>query len=337
MPQEDEVLGRIKASLDDPIGLEVAGYALFDMEASRRGNLFADEVYRLVKSPDATTVYPVAGTHQKQQPHHNEKKSCLPNHHKFRPNDVILLTLQPNGSGDYFDATTTSPLSEEAVQLEARVLNVGPTYVDIATQAGKFASTLGPAPNQDIGRGGGGGGSRHQSTQRLRVDRFFSNIPYQRMVTALKQLSQIPDRSAEKAIQDDGGGDDADDESPSNPLSRIRMDAVLSNVILSTHAFSDPESPLLRDPGVCDIDEMARHIARPPMPSSAKLAQQAMRHMLAHPKIFGQLNGPQLAAVEAALTRRLTLVQGPPGTGKLSNTSHSHVVLPIRMCFCSCT
>jgi hypothetical protein len=42
--QEDEVLGRIKASLEDPISLEKAGHALFDMYPERRGNLFGDEV-----------------------------------------------------------------------------------------------------------------------------------------------------------------------------------------------------------------------------------------------------------------------------------------------------
>ena len=29
--QEEEVLGRIKASLDNPLGYEAAGFALFDM------------------------------------------------------------------------------------------------------------------------------------------------------------------------------------------------------------------------------------------------------------------------------------------------------------------
>ena len=34
----------MKASVDDPISLENAGYAIFDMYPERRGNLFADEV-----------------------------------------------------------------------------------------------------------------------------------------------------------------------------------------------------------------------------------------------------------------------------------------------------
>ena len=307
MSQEDEVLGRIKASLDDPITLEVAGHALYDMEASRRGNLFSDEVYRLTKASDATTIYE-NNDNNKSSRKDNNTRSPLPPSHKFRPNDVILLTLQPKGSGDFFDATTTSPLSEEVTQLEARVLNVGPTYVDIATQAGKFASVLGPAPNED-------GGPR-RAAQRLRVDRFFSNVPYQRMVDALKQMSQIPDRQQQAAAGENNNNVNSEDEAKANPLARIRMDSVLSHVIVSTHALADPASPLLRDPSVCDLEELARLIARPPMPSSQKLTQQALRYMKAHPEIFRPLNGPQLAAVEAALTRRLTLIQGPPGTGK---------------------
>ena len=54
LAQEQEVLGRIKASIDDPLALEVAGHAIFDLYPERRGNLFGDEVYRLVKAPDAT-------------------------------------------------------------------------------------------------------------------------------------------------------------------------------------------------------------------------------------------------------------------------------------------
>ena len=42
--QEDEVLGRIEASLESPLALENAGHALFDLYPDRRGNIFADEV-----------------------------------------------------------------------------------------------------------------------------------------------------------------------------------------------------------------------------------------------------------------------------------------------------
>ena len=50
-------MARIKASLDDPLGYEAAGFAVFDLYPERRGNLFSDEVYRLVKAHDATTTF----------------------------------------------------------------------------------------------------------------------------------------------------------------------------------------------------------------------------------------------------------------------------------------
>ncbi len=45
--QEREVVSRLEASLDDPLSLELAGHALFDMFPERRGNLFSDEVRNL--------------------------------------------------------------------------------------------------------------------------------------------------------------------------------------------------------------------------------------------------------------------------------------------------
>ena len=38
------MLGRIEASLENPLALENAGHALFDLIPERRGNIFADEV-----------------------------------------------------------------------------------------------------------------------------------------------------------------------------------------------------------------------------------------------------------------------------------------------------
>ena len=55
--EEFEVITRIEASASDPYMLERAGHALFDIHPLRRGNLFADEVYRLEKSRDATTTF----------------------------------------------------------------------------------------------------------------------------------------------------------------------------------------------------------------------------------------------------------------------------------------
>ena len=52
------------------------------------------------------------------------------------------------------------------------------------------------------------------------------------------------------------------------------------------------------------------------MSSSVKLANQALAYIQRNPNVFRQMNGPQLAAIGAALTRKLTLIQGPPGSGK---------------------
>jgi hypothetical protein len=43
------------------------------------------------------------------------------------------------------------------------------------------------------------------------------------------------------------------------------------------------------------------------------MAKQALNHIHSNPYgLFPLFNGPQLTAIEAALTRRLTLIQGPP-------------------------
>ena len=42
--QEEEILSRIEAAADNPLALEEAGYAIFDLYPERRGNLFSDEV-----------------------------------------------------------------------------------------------------------------------------------------------------------------------------------------------------------------------------------------------------------------------------------------------------
>jgi len=77
------------------------------------------------------------------------------------------------------------PLNDEALTLEARVLNIGPTYIDIAIPRGKFEEAFGPAPN-NFGPSGKG-----DNRMRLRVDRFFSDVSYRRMVQALTQATSI--------------------------------------------------------------------------------------------------------------------------------------------------
>lgn len=302
-------MGRIKASVDDPLGLETAGYALYDLYAERRGNLFTDEVYRLTKAKDATTVYPrsnIIGDDNDKI--HDSLARYLPPNHKFKQNDCVMLTLQPAGSGDFFDPVTTQPTSDKAVTAECRVLNIGPTYVDIAVPAGGFEAAFGPAPNDLSGTG--------DKSMRLRADRFFSNVPYQRMVAALAQISSIPENQSSKKSSV-GEEKTAPPPGGKNPHENIVMDPLLREAVLSTHAFTDPNSPLLRDPDVCDLHELSAKLSKPPMATSLGLASQAIKYLKQNPhEIFDKFNAPQLAAIQAALTRRMTMIQGPPGTGK---------------------
>ncbi|KAG7343912.1 superfamily I DNA/RNA helicase [Nitzschia inconspicua] len=304
--EEEEVMGRIEASLEDPLGLENAGHALYDMYAERRGNLFADEIYRLVKARDAT------------QPE-------LPVNTKFSNNDVILLTLQPLGSGDIFDPKNL-PTSGTAVSAEARVISTGPTYVDIVMPAGSFEANFGPAPNNEGPSGKGNEGLR------LRIDRFFSEIPYKRMVDALTTMSTIPQRTEQSKLDE---GDESTSkkntkskisnnkkmDDNANPHNNICMDEVLREAIISTHAFTEPSTPLFQDAEACDLQTISRLLAKPPMPSSITLANQVLTYIQGKKDVFQALNGPQLAAIGAALTRKLTLIQGPPGTGKTHTAS----------------
>ena len=220
--EEKEILSRIET--DDPLGLETAGYALLDLVPMRRGNLFTDEVYRLTKGPDCTTGKP----------------DELPAQHRFRKNDVVVLTLQ-NSSGDFFEC---SPINEACKTVEARVLNVSPTHLDISVLAGMFEAQLGsPAPNDISGQG--------NASMRLRLDRFFSKVPYDRMVSALSQVTTLPRREGER------------EGPPRPPHESIAIDEVLREVVLSTHAFWDPESPFSKDPSVCNLDELVREAKTP--------------------------------------------------------------------------
>lgn len=252
------MLGRIKASLDNPLDLELAGFALYDMFPKRRGNLFGDEVYRLVKAPDATTTYPRwleddsleiafsnASTILPPKDNVPSTMRYLPPNHKFKNNDVIMITLQPQGSGDFFSPSTL-PTSDDAVAVEARVLSLGPTYLDVVIPAEQFETAFGPAPND-----------KHQvgnAMLRVRADRFVSNVPYQRMVAAVAQITHLPDR--QKASVNLGGSSTnlVAESVPAHDM--IHMDEVLREVILSTFAFADPYSPLQQDPDVCDLQEL---------------------------------------------------------------------------------
>jgi AAA domain len=345
--EEEEVLSRIKTSLDNgsPIGLEISGHALFDMYLERRGNLFQDEVYRLTKATDATTIY-----NQQQKNDDNDSinniKRYLPSNHKFSNNDVILLTIQPSGSGDFFfippailsassttdyaqdssappESKAMSPSSSMASSIEARVLSVGPSYVDIVLPSGKFEMTFGvPASNDWSGTG--------KKSMRFRVDRFFSEVPYQRMVSALSQITSIAPSSPSTTTTTTTNNNMLKNPSklPSTPKNENKsekkessvmgMDNIFREAIVSTFAFTNAESPLYGDTSICNIDELSRKIAKPPMgPLSQKLATQVIQYMSQNPRdTFRPFNEPQRIAIGAALTRRLTMIQGPPGTGK---------------------
>ena len=156
------------------------------MIPERRGNLFSEEVYRIIKAPDATSTY------TQDSDMTDSGNNYLPPNSKFSSNDVILLTLQPQGSGDFFDPVSL-PTAETAVSVEARVISTGPTYIDIAVAGGMFEASFGLPANDQSGKG--------NRKLRLRIDRFFSNVPYTRMVTALTQLTAIPDRTGNKGIR----------------------------------------------------------------------------------------------------------------------------------------
>lgn len=218
---------------------------------------FAKQVYRLVKAMDATTMFSAprrsasendADASSKQQ--RNPAENFLPPNHKFSSNDVIMLTLQPRGSGDFFDKNTL-PTSSAAVSVEARVLNTGPSYVDVALPGGAFEAAFGPAPN-NVGPSGKG-----DPRMRLRADRFFSNVPYSRMVAALSQLTSIPENKKAKSKEIPPSGNDRVSQD-SKQYGNICMDEMLRETILSTFSFSDPSSFLFHDTDACDLRELVR-------------------------------------------------------------------------------
>lgn len=317
--EEQEVIERIKSSIEDPLTLELAGHALLDMYPERRGTIFSDEIYRLVKSKDATTNI-----------ENNRRQQNLPPNNKFSKNDVILLTLQPLGCGDFFDSKNL-PISKSATRVESRVINRGPTYIDVAVNAGVFEATFGPAPNNE------GLSGKGDPNLCLRADRFFSSTPYDRMAEAVTRISSIPEHEShpwegiEKKPKESNdvkgkktGKNKQSISSSGSPHNNIRMDDLLRDVVISSHAFSDPTSPMFHDVDAVDLVSLERRLARPPMPSSIKLANQVLSYVQSNSgtdKAFKPLNASQLAAIGAALTRKLTLIQGPPGTGKTTAAS----------------
>ena len=290
--KESEVITRLESSIADPFLLEKSGHALFDLHPQRRGNLFNDEVYRLEKSIDATTTFfPTLAT-----PEDSSVLSPLPPNHKFSRNDVVVMTLQPQGNGDFL-GTTSLPTNKDATSVEARVLNVGPTYIDVAISSGKFLNAFGPASNNRGEEGKGDPGMR------IRVDRFFSDVPFKRMVAALGQLTSVPE-------QQQKGEDAAGNRKYDTRVGGIQMDNLLKEVILSTMTYEH-----MSEDDIPNIGDLPKKLAKPPLPTSTKLTNQVMSYIEGNPNnLFPRYNEPQLTAIRSALTRRLTLIQGPPGT-----------------------
>jgi len=286
LAEEETVRRRIDASTESPISLETAGHALFDLYPERRGNIFSDEVYRLVKSHDATSKYLSTFESSKDDA---TRLSTLPPNCKFSQNDVIMLTLQPSGIGDFFGRNTL-PTNSEATSIEARVLNTGPSYVDIAIPGGKFEATFGPAPNNN------GISGKGDPNMRLRADRYFSNVPYNRMVAALGQITSVSNDS--------------------------KVDESIRQAILSTFGLHDKANPSYQDTETYNLQELAKQLAKPPLKDSTTLANQVLTHLQSNQqRSFPPFNGPQLTSIGAALTRKLTMIQGPPGTGKTTVAS----------------
>ncbi len=147
-----------------------------------------------------------------------------------------MLTLQQAGPGDFFGSTST-PTNKDAIAVEARVLNTGPTYIDVAINGGAFEANFGPAPN-NWGTSGKG-----DKNMRLRVDRYFSNVPYNRMVAAIGQLTAVESKEA---------GDGAS----SSKNRGAGVDESIRQTFLSTFAYGNPASPMYGDVEACKLNEL---------------------------------------------------------------------------------
>jgi hypothetical protein len=113
------------------------------------------------------------------------------------------------------------------------VLNIGPTYLDVAIASGKFTQIFGPASN-NVGSEGKG-----DPNLRLRVDRFFSNVPFQRMAAALGQITSV---KGGQVVETKPGLD--------KRVGGFQMDNLLKEVILSTFsAIGDDMTSVLESDG----------------------------------------------------------------------------------------
>jgi hypothetical protein len=208
------------------------------MYPERRGNIFSEEVYRLVKANDATVEY--SNSNQLNDGNDKGARRYLPQNNKFSQNDVIMISLQPGGSGDFF-GKSSMPTREESTSLEARVLATGPSYIDVAIPGGSFESAFGPAPN-NVGSSGKG-----DKSMRLRADRYFSKVPFDRMVYALSQMTAIPGKTKPEITLD------SDQSIAGN---KCRVDASIRQIILSAYVFKNEASPLYQDLEGCKLPDL---------------------------------------------------------------------------------
>ena len=144
--------------------------------------------------------------------------------------------MQHAGSGDFF-GTDSLPTSKESTSIEARVIGTGPTYLDVAIPGGTFESAFGPPPNNNNGQKG-------DTRMRLRVDRFFSNVPYQRMVDYLAVTTSIPDKKEKKQSQqitnnEKNAKTKTNDTEQEDTYQKIKIDEVIRQIILYSYTRQD--------------------------------------------------------------------------------------------------
>ena len=72
---------------------------------------------------------------------------------------------------------------------------------------------------------------------RLRLDRYFSNVPYKRMVEALGQVTNVPQKKSKGEVSN------LKDEAQRHPS----VDNFIRQTILSSFAYSNEESPIYGD------------------------------------------------------------------------------------------
>jgi hypothetical protein len=126
--EELEVVPRIASLVWDSFSLEQRGHAPFNVHPFRRGDLFGNKVHHLEKMRDAKTTFHTQALSGGGGGGGGEGCGTtlpMPPHHGFSRNDLIVLMLQPQGTG-YFLGALSLLTVEGIVTTEARVLGVEP-------------------------------------------------------------------------------------------------------------------------------------------------------------------------------------------------------------------